>query len=408
MPYPNEHSFRLKDPALFAKGTFKRTAGGTIYGKIKVPKTIGIIWGKLKGKAKPSDMPIPQALRFSVKSWTVAKAKKWMKDNNVKYIKFEPAVKKKESVEEMQLTANPSFITDTAYIFEILTPANDIIDIGCGSGNLIKVLDEFGANRLVGLDIDKKAVKQLKGEGYAIKVADMETRLPFENNEFDVAIMQHSLEYCKNRVKVIKEGLRISKKLIVTIPIGEEIDTTHKIIYSKVEDFESDIKVAGYNNFKIRKGLYGNVTAVIEKKKAKDRDFAFNPFSFLFPDDSQKRSTMKNIESNKLTYLDCVQLDWKDAISEFIRGYKRMAYLDIKENKVYLTAEKTSMIMFDRYSNYLDIKINEGLVCWIEDRKTSSPLLKGVIVENKSITLKECLDLAPGIKGLRTFSFRMI
>ena len=66
------------------------------------------------------------------------------------------------------------------------------------------------------------------------------------------------------------------------------------------------------------------------------------------------------------------------------------------------------MCIFDRYSNCLDVKINKGLVCWIEDRKTPSPLLKGVIIEGKSITLKECLNLAPVIKGLRTFSFRMI
>lgn len=95
MPYPGEHSARLKDPKDFDPKSFRRTNGGKIYGKIKVPKTIAIIWGKLKGKSKPSDMPIPQALRFPTKSWTADKAKKWLKDNNVKYQKFEPAIKKK-------------------------------------------------------------------------------------------------------------------------------------------------------------------------------------------------------------------------------------------------------------------------------------------------------------------------
>lgn len=62
-----------------------------------MPKTIGIIWGKLKGKDKPSDNPIPQALRFPVKYWTAEKAKKWLKDNNIKYQRFEPAKKEKDS-----------------------------------------------------------------------------------------------------------------------------------------------------------------------------------------------------------------------------------------------------------------------------------------------------------------------
>lgn len=101
MPFPNEHSARLRNPKDFDPKSFRRTNGGTIYGKIKVPKTIAIIWAKLKGKNKPSDMPIPQALRFPIKNWTAQKAKKWLKDNKVKYQRFEPAKKKeKQSMSE--------------------------------------------------------------------------------------------------------------------------------------------------------------------------------------------------------------------------------------------------------------------------------------------------------------------
>ena len=96
MPYENEHSARLKNPKDFAADSFRRTNGGTIYGKLKVPKTIAIIWAKLKGKSKPKDPVMPQALRFPTKSWTVQKAKKWLKDNNIKYQSFEPAKKKEK------------------------------------------------------------------------------------------------------------------------------------------------------------------------------------------------------------------------------------------------------------------------------------------------------------------------
>jgi len=101
MPYENEHSARLRNPKDFDPQSFRRTNGGTIYGTKKVPKTIAIIWAKLKGKSKPSDPPIPQALRFPTKNWTVQKAKKWLKDNNIKYQSFEPAKKKeKQSMSE--------------------------------------------------------------------------------------------------------------------------------------------------------------------------------------------------------------------------------------------------------------------------------------------------------------------
>ena len=86
-PYPNEHSARLQDPDKFDK--IRRKADGTLFNKVKVPSTIDVLWGHLKdGEA---DDWAAQALRFPTKDWTAAEAKKWLKDNEVKYIAFEPA-----------------------------------------------------------------------------------------------------------------------------------------------------------------------------------------------------------------------------------------------------------------------------------------------------------------------------
>ena len=95
MPYPNEHAARIRQPNLFDPNTFRRTSGGKATlpgsGTITLPKTISIIWGKLKGYTKPTDNPQVQALRFPKKNWTADAAKKWLTDNKVKYISFEPA-----------------------------------------------------------------------------------------------------------------------------------------------------------------------------------------------------------------------------------------------------------------------------------------------------------------------------
>lgn len=96
MPYPNEHSARLKEPGLFDRPSFRRTAGGTIYGSKEVPENIGIIQGMLKGESALADEPQPQALRFSKDTWTTVAAKKWLADNSIKYILFEPAGEKIE------------------------------------------------------------------------------------------------------------------------------------------------------------------------------------------------------------------------------------------------------------------------------------------------------------------------
>lgn len=92
-PYPNEHSARLQDPNKFDK--FRRTAGGKLYNKIDVPTSISIIWGHLRD-GEPNDWAA-QALRFPTKNWTAAEARKWLADNEVKYMDFEPAKEPEKS-----------------------------------------------------------------------------------------------------------------------------------------------------------------------------------------------------------------------------------------------------------------------------------------------------------------------
>lgn len=122
-PLPNEHSARIKSPGLFEDKTFRRTKDGTIYGAKKVPATVSVVWGKLKGSAGPSDKPIPQSLRFPTENWTVLKAKAWLKDNNVSYERFEAAAKSLEGAIEFLEEEKSDRITSDAS----LKYANDAI-----------------------------------------------------------------------------------------------------------------------------------------------------------------------------------------------------------------------------------------------------------------------------------------
>ena len=119
-PYPNEHSARIKDPGAFDEDTFRRKSDGTIYGSIKVPATADVIWGKLKGASKPADMPIPQAIRFPIEDWTEKEAKDWLKENNVKYIKFEPASKEAKEGRIISASNRKKLIAAVNVLQEIL------------------------------------------------------------------------------------------------------------------------------------------------------------------------------------------------------------------------------------------------------------------------------------------------
>lgn len=100
MPFKNEHSARIKDPDDFKEkpdwsdeGKFRRTHGGDCIlpgaGQITVPETIDLIWGQLKEQS--GDQAAVQSLRFPISNWTEAEAKKWLEDNKVEFLEFEPA-----------------------------------------------------------------------------------------------------------------------------------------------------------------------------------------------------------------------------------------------------------------------------------------------------------------------------
>lgn len=102
-PFPNEHAARLLDPDKC--DDFRRKKDGKLYNKIDVPETIAVIWGHLKGGA--DDAWPPQSLRFPIADWTVEEARAWLKDNEVKFISFEPAEKSIEGIIEAIRTFKP-------------------------------------------------------------------------------------------------------------------------------------------------------------------------------------------------------------------------------------------------------------------------------------------------------------
>ncbi len=99
MPYPNEHSARLKDPGQFDKFARKNDAGG---------KGVDFIFGIKDGKSEV------QAIRFDKSKFTPAEAKDWLKRNKKKATEFEPASgeDKKDHMSvtsaQVPIAANPS------------------------------------------------------------------------------------------------------------------------------------------------------------------------------------------------------------------------------------------------------------------------------------------------------------
>ena len=80
-PFANEHSARIIAPSRFQSDSFRRS---------NITKGIDIIVARLKGETSLTT----QAYRFKKDRFTVDQAKKWLRDRDIKWILFEPAVSK--------------------------------------------------------------------------------------------------------------------------------------------------------------------------------------------------------------------------------------------------------------------------------------------------------------------------
>lgn len=94
-----------------------------------------------------------------------------------------------------------------------------VIDIACGKGTTAFLLAEMYKCQVIGIDISENLIEEArylnKRKGLEKKVTfeiGDATKLPYSDNEFDIAISQAMLILVKNKIQAIRETNRILKK----------------------------------------------------------------------------------------------------------------------------------------------------------------------------------------------------
>lgn len=134
-----------------------------------------------------------------------------------------------------------------------------ILDIGCGTGKNIEVFQQFAD--AYGVDISLEALKFCQKRGLNnIKLVDVESKLPFKDNTFDIVTMLDVLEHIEEKT-VLKEINRVLKpggNVYVSVPafqwLWSEWDEVlhHKRRYTK----SSLAKVLRKHGFEVRFSTY--------------------------------------------------------------------------------------------------------------------------------------------------------
>jgi methionine biosynthesis protein MetW len=101
-----------------------------------------------------------------------------------------------------------------------LMPGSRALDVGCGVGEFLGVLNEAGFEAC-GVDGSSTQVAQVVDRGMVAKVADLEGSLPFEDESFSLVSCLEVIEHIARAEVLLQEVHRVlspSGKLLITTP----------------------------------------------------------------------------------------------------------------------------------------------------------------------------------------------
>ncbi len=108
---------------------------------------------------------------------------------------------------------------DLTHILRWIEPGSRVLDLGCGDGDFLELLQRERQVRGTGLEIDEDNITAAVARGLDIIEQNMDQGLGnFPDQSFDTVVMAHALQAVHFPDKVLEEMLRIGRQCIVTFP----------------------------------------------------------------------------------------------------------------------------------------------------------------------------------------------
>ncbi len=108
---------------------------------------------------------------------------------------------------------------DHKIILGFIKPHSTLLDLGCGTGELLQILADEKKARGQGIEIDEQAIYECVARGVSVFHGDVDSGLAeYKDKSFAYVILNQSLQQIKHVDTVLNDALRVGKKVIVGIP----------------------------------------------------------------------------------------------------------------------------------------------------------------------------------------------
>jgi methionine biosynthesis protein MetW len=109
--------------------------------------------------------------------------------------------------------------SDYAIIGELVEPSTRVLDLGCGTGDLLAWLKENKKVDGRGVEMVSADVQKAIARGVSVYQGDLESALEdYPDRAFDCVILSQTLQQTQHPLKVLRSMLRIGKHAIVAFP----------------------------------------------------------------------------------------------------------------------------------------------------------------------------------------------
>lgn len=106
---------------------------------------------------------------------------------------------------------------DLAAIADMIPRGAKILDLGCGSGRLLKALKTLKDAKVTGVEISQKKILECAMRGVPVIQANLDEDLPeFSDHSYDYVILSRTLQAVRHPSMLVSEMLRIGGRGIVS------------------------------------------------------------------------------------------------------------------------------------------------------------------------------------------------